>query len=397
MNNTVELKLYSSLQVELIDQGREQKDWLCKDTPVIPFSRIGSELKGPYSKWILSAIQSTLPPEEIRAAFAGSRRDWAETLSEEIQSISYSVELHGGKLYGVFTCRSEGELAPLEMSRLGRYCREHFAQGWGEGYAHCSREAPYKGLYIHFRQDPRENLLSKAGLEARHAPPWEVREVNKETFWQLLQEAKKRFGQDMGCAFQWLYGQLLMMGPWQAQNFHDVMYGYLHLANKHGLLSAASVLLDGCADDEFIDFRAWLIAQGQEVYMAALKDPDSLAKVPLYGCCRFEDLPYVGDFTYQELTGRSTYDDMDQSDFQKLREELKRDIVYGDGIDCLYEINEAIEVMPRLCAKYMSPEEPAFWTQYHDGALNTIIPQIQNAQKNMPKHRAAGKKRGEER
>ncbi|EKC76209.1 hypothetical protein LEA_04821 [human gut metagenome] len=35
----------------------------------------------------------------------------------------------------------------------------------------------------------------------------------------------------------------------------------------------------GCSDDGFIDFRAWLIAQGKEVYMNALRDPDTLADI----------------------------------------------------------------------------------------------------------------------
>ena len=58
-----------------------------------------------------------------------------------------------------------------------------------------------------------------------------------------------------------------------------------------------------------MDFRAWLIAQGKDIYMAALENPDSLTRVEQYGDCEFELLNYVGDYAYQELTGRSAYVD----------------------------------------------------------------------------------------
>jgi hypothetical protein len=45
------------------------------------------------------------------------------------------------------------------------------------------------------------------------------------------------------------------------------------------LWGAAYVIDDGCSDDCFRDFRAYLISLGHDPYEAALKDPDSLAPV----------------------------------------------------------------------------------------------------------------------
>jgi Protein of unknown function (DUF4240) len=45
------------------------------------------------------------------------------------------------------------------------------------------------------------------------------------------------------------------------------------------LWGAAFVIEDGCSDDCFRDFRAYLISLGRGPYEAALKDPDSLAGV----------------------------------------------------------------------------------------------------------------------
>ena len=94
-----------------------------------------------------------------------------------------------------------------------------------------------------------------------------------------------------------LQDRLMSMGPEQTQAFHDILHIYEELADQYGLWDAASIMMEWCSDDGFIDFRAWLIAQGREVYLAALKDPDSLADVEPYGNCCFESLSYVGDAT----------------------------------------------------------------------------------------------------
>ena len=110
-----------------------------------------------------------------------------------------------------------------------------------------------------------------------------------------------------------LQDRLMSMGPEQAQAFHDILHIYEELADQYGLWDAASIMMEWCSDDGFIDFRAWLIAQGREVYLAALKDPDSLADVEPYGNCCFESLTYVGDAAYRQLTGEDINENADPS------------------------------------------------------------------------------------
>jgi hypothetical protein len=61
----------------------------------------------------------------------------------------------------------------------------------------------------------------------------------------------------------------------------------------------------GCSDDGFEYFRGWLVAQGQQVYEAALADPDSLAKVidPDNDEHESEDILYVGMRAYEGVAG----------------------------------------------------------------------------------------------
>ena len=117
--------------------------------------------------------------------------------------------------------------------------------------------------------------------------------MSKDTFWALIQEAKAACGQDMGAMEDCLRDRLVSMGPAASKDFHDFLHAYEDLADQYGLWDAASVIKEyGCSDDGFIDFRAWLIVQGKDIYMNALKDPDTLADVEPYGGCCFECLSY---------------------------------------------------------------------------------------------------------
>ena len=181
--------------------------------------------------------------------------------------------------------------------------------------------------------------------------------VNRDTFWSLIDQAKEhKDGPN-----EWLMERLVDMGPEQARTFDTIARVYMDLAYQYGLWTAASVMeRGGCSDDGFIDFREWLVGQGKEVYMAALKDPDSLAGAPDYQDSRLESLPLMGDFAYEELTGRNAFEDFDPDQYHALVAEIKPDIVYGDGINYPYTWSEAAAYLPKLCAKYMTPEDLAW-------------------------------------
>lgn len=183
-----------------------------------------------------------------------------------------------------------------------------------------------------------------------------MRKMGPDAFWDLIAGAKRECGQDMDASLQWLTERLTALGPQQAQDFHDILHGYKHLAYKYGLWTAATLICEhGCSDDGFMDFRAWLIAQGKEVYLAALADPDSLADVEPYGGCQFESFSYVASEVLNTLTGGDAYDSMDPDGFDALVLELAKGIQYGVGIDYPYEWDELEQHFPRLCEKYLEP------------------------------------------
>ena len=204
------------------------------------------------------------------------------------------------------------------------------------------------------------------GLKKQWYPAQPGMEMSKSDFWELIAGAKKECGQNMDASSQWLAGQLIARGPQQTQDFHDILNGYLNLSYQYGLWTAASLMCEnGCSDDGFIDFRAWLIAQGEEVYMAALADPDSLADVEAYGGCQFEELLYTGNETMKHLTGKDAYENTDPDAYKALVAELRKGITYGEGVDYPYEWDEVEEYLPRLCEKYLEPCAVEFHLKSH--------------------------------
>ncbi len=221
-----------------------------------------------------------------------------------------------------------------------------------------------------------------------------ITEINKDTFWELIAQAKEH----PGGPSEWLMEQLMDLGSEQAKKFDDIACAYTSLAYQYGLWTAASVMeRGGCTDDGFIDFRGWLIAQGREVYMAALKDPDSLADAPDYQDQRFACLPHMGDRAYEELTGREIYEEFDPARYDTLKAELKKDIVYGDGIGYPYGWWDVPAYVPRLCAKYLMPGELTRLAEGRVDTWNRTSPEIRAARATAQKSKKIKKDRGDTR
>lgn len=364
MSETVELKLYSPLQVDVIDRDHSNHP--------IPLQAVSGERASEYLKKIMNAFRELQPQEDARNAFIAPEQDWSE-ICEKIISLTRAVEAVDGTMYGVYTCRSSGVLGPEEIEDLEWYCRDQWEDdGWGEGYAYCPREGVSLGLYIHFWQDDSAPLLTRDELENARRAEQEISAVTKEqrlplvtevtpdTFWTLLAQAKTACDGNQRAAAYWLTERLISMGPEQALNFHSIMHGYMDLADQYGLWNAATLIHeDGCYIDGFEDFRAWLIFQGRETYLAALKDPDSLADVPacVEDDCRFADLPYAGSMAYARLTDRMAFNDIRPADQQHMTATLKKSIVYGAEIEYPYEWSEVAAYLPRLTAQHLTPEE----------------------------------------
>ena len=89
-----------------------------------------------------------------------------------------------------------------------------------------------------------------------------VKPLDAEQFWQLIDTARETAGGWQGM-LEPLVEALSRLEEPDIIRFKQINDEYQELAYKEKLWAAAYVLNNGCSDDGFIDFRAWLIAQGK--------------------------------------------------------------------------------------------------------------------------------------
>jgi hypothetical protein len=98
-------------------------------------------------------------------------------------------------------------------------------------------------------------------------------------FWRLVEQARRDAGGDTERQSELLAERLATLPAAQIADFGAIRRRLDAQAYSWDLWGAAYMIEDGCSDDCFRDFRAYLIALGRAPYEAALKDPDSLAPV----------------------------------------------------------------------------------------------------------------------
>jgi hypothetical protein len=127
--------------------------------------------------------------------------------------------------------------------------------------------------------------------------------------------ARDEAGDDTGRQSELLETRLRSLPPDQIVAFQQHRHELDRRAYTWDLWGAAYVIEDGCSDDCFRDFRAYLISLGPKVYEAALRDPDSLASVVQDAeAGDWENADSVAGDAYSEVTGEDIpVDDSDLS------------------------------------------------------------------------------------
>jgi hypothetical protein len=103
--------------------------------------------------------------------------------------------------------------------------------------------------------------------------------MDEAAFWQLVGETRAAAADDTGRQSQLLEARLTRLTARQIVDFQRIRHGLDQRAYTWELWAAAYVIEDGCSDDCFRDFRAYLISLGRGPYEAAVRDPDSLASI----------------------------------------------------------------------------------------------------------------------
>src|SRR5262249_33459755 len=88
-------------------------------------------------------------------------------------------------------------------------------------------------------------------------------------FWQIIERSKAESGGDCDKQVDALTTILLELPAEEIEEFATIFGRFHAQAYRNDVWAAAYIMNDGCSDDAFMDFRSWLIGQGEAVYTAA--------------------------------------------------------------------------------------------------------------------------------
>jgi hypothetical protein len=128
--------------------------------------------------------------------------------------------------------------------------------------------------------------------------------MDETAFWQLIDETRSAAGDNTERQSQLLEQRLRQLPPDQIAAFERQRDCFDKRAYSWDLWGAAYVIEDGCSDDCFRDFRAYLISLGQATYESGVSDPDSLAgRVDDTEKGDWENADNVAPEAYEEVAG----------------------------------------------------------------------------------------------
>jgi hypothetical protein len=128
-------------------------------------------------------------------------------------------------------------------------------------------------------------------------------------FWQLIDDSRSASDR-MVYVPQKLIDGLCRLGEQEIVDFEAHYIDCKHRSYDARVWLAAVVIMGGCGDDKFSDFRGWLIAQGPLRFESALAYPDSLADLEnLDGDDGYPTLFYLGSVASRAFCKRSTGDE----------------------------------------------------------------------------------------
>jgi hypothetical protein len=96
-------------------------------------------------------------------------------------------------------------------------------------------------------------------------------------FWDIISETRRAAGPDTGTQAELLRDRVSKLRPAEILAFDRWWKSLDRSLYTWQVWGAAFVVQDGCADDCFRDFRAYLISLGPDAVRAATQSPDALA------------------------------------------------------------------------------------------------------------------------
>jgi hypothetical protein len=128
--------------------------------------------------------------------------------------------------------------------------------------------------------------------------------VNITNLWDLIDKTREAAEGDSKKQADLLTEELVNLPADEIILFQEIFNGLKDRAYIGSLWDAATVIKNGCGDDDFQEFREWLVGRGKEVYENAIKDPETLADALETRDSIFPTLLAPAMDAYEKITGK---------------------------------------------------------------------------------------------
>lgn len=183
--------------------------------------------------------------------------------------------------------------------------------------------------------------------------------MNKDKFWKLIDEVKTACKDDISNMAPELENRLNDYSVKDVKKFCAIYNTYHQVLNKPGIETVAYLMNhEMLTDDGFTDFRNWLIAQGKDIYMQTLQNPEILAEKAgeaIDGWYEFELFGYAGMTVIEKKTGDYLKAHVRLSDAEENK--LLSEIKFGEYINKDMSIEEMKELFPNFTKRFMKENE----------------------------------------
>jgi hypothetical protein len=170
--------------------------------------------------------------------------------------------------------------------------------------------------------------------------------MDVDKFWKLVEKTHQISQGAPDKQANLLIDELAKLSETNSLSYQSILDDLMDKAYIAELWDVAVIMASGwgCSDDGFIDFRAWLIGQGRDVFEKALSDPERLVDVVEFGQeTPWEALLYVAMYAY-ELSTHKDMGTMPNTRRFKPMPELKGTSANDEG--------ERLACFPKATAKF---------------------------------------------
>lgn len=183
--------------------------------------------------------------------------------------------------------------------------------------------------------------------------------MNKDEFWELINDVRETCTNDIRKMAPELEERLNAYSVEDVQKFCGIYNTYHNALDKPGIVSVAHQMAhEMLTDDGFIDFRNWLIAQGKEVYMRTMQNPEILVKkagAAIDGWYEFEEFGYVGLRVIENKTGDYRKAHVKLPKIEEL--EILSEIKVEEFVNRNMSIDEIRRLFPKFAEKFITESD----------------------------------------